>query len=96
VKARQDAGCETPEAAARGDIPERFVTILGTRIEGDTAYVWMLTNDGPPFEAYEEVCVREHGRWFSSFGSGGLGANVPTEVLEEAARLGWTSLGSHR
>ena len=41
----------TPEAAACGDIPRRFVNVLDVRIRGDEADVWMLTNDGR---------VREH------------------------------------
>jgi hypothetical protein len=83
-------GYETPEAAARGDIPERFVTIVGVRVDGDTARVWMVTNDGDHLEPYEEVCVRANGRWVSSFGSGGFSTDVPPEVLEAAARLGWS------
>jgi hypothetical protein len=85
----EDEGYETPEAAACGDIPQQFVRVVGVRVQGDTAYVWMLTNDGPPFEPYEEVCVREGGRWFADVGSGGFSPSVPAEVLEEAARLGW-------
>jgi hypothetical protein len=33
----------TPEAAACGDIPSRFVNVLGVGIRGDEADVWMLT-----------------------------------------------------
>ncbi len=47
MEAREDEGYETAEAAARADIPERFVTVLGVRVAGDTAHVWMLTNDRP-------------------------------------------------
>jgi hypothetical protein len=89
VGAAIDEGHESPEAAARGDIPERFVTVVGVHVEGDTAHVWMLTNDRPPFEAYEMVCVREGGRWFADFGSGGFSTSAPARVLDAAARLGW-------
>lgn len=85
----EDDGYETPEAAAIGDIPERFATVVGVRVEGDTALVWMLTNDRPPFEPYEQFCVRAGGRWHPEDGSGGFSTDVPSEVLEEAARLGW-------
>lgn len=86
---REDEGYDTPEEAARGDMPERFVTVVGVRVKGDTAYVWTLTNDRPPFEPYEDVCEREGGRWFAVSGSGGFSTTVPRDVLEEAARLGW-------
>jgi hypothetical protein len=62
-------GYETPEKAACEGFSERFVTVLGVRVEGDTAYVWTLTNGRPPFEPYEEVCVREGRRWFAASGS---------------------------
>jgi hypothetical protein len=81
-------GHATPEDAARDDIPEEYVTVLGVRIEGHEATVWMLTNDRPPFEAYTEQCHREHGRWFSAIGSNGL-SGAPPDVLEQAAHLGW-------
>jgi hypothetical protein len=40
----------TPEEAARGDIPERFVQVIGVVVRGDSAVVAQLTNDRPPFE----------------------------------------------
>jgi hypothetical protein len=39
----------SPEEAARGDIPEQNVTVLGVRIDDDRATVWMLTNDRAPY-----------------------------------------------
>ena len=84
-----DDGYATPEEAARGDIPERFVTILGVGVQGDRAHVWMLTNDGPPFEGYEELLVRADGRWHSEAGFGGLSTGTPGHILEQARRLGW-------
>jgi hypothetical protein len=81
----------TPEDVARGDIPERFVTILAVRVEGETAHVWSLTNDQPPFEPYEDWCERNAlGRWEPTHGSGGFSLEVPPEVLEKARRLGWS------
>jgi hypothetical protein len=87
VDEHADDGCETPEAAARGDIREQFVNVLGVRVGGDIATVWMLTNDGPPFEAYTMECHQEHGRWFGGNGSNGLGP--PHDVVIAAAKLGW-------
>lgn len=82
-------GYATPEEAARGDIPEKFVTVLGVAVRGDEATVWLLTNDRPPFEAYVENCVRTDGRWHPSEGSGGFGAgaSTPWEIREAAARI---------
>jgi hypothetical protein len=40
-----EAAYDSPEAVARADIPDRFVTILEVRIDGDSARVWSLTND---------------------------------------------------
>jgi hypothetical protein len=86
----EDDGCETLEEAARGDIPPQFATVVGSRVSGDTATVWLLTNDQPPFEAYEVYCERRNGRCFGDGGSGGFGIGAPAEVLAEARRLGWS------
>jgi hypothetical protein len=80
-------GFDTPEEAARGDIDAQFVSVLGVRVEGDVATVWMLTNDGPPFEPYTVQCRREDGRWFGGNGSNVLGP--PLDVVIAAAKLGW-------
>jgi hypothetical protein len=84
-----DDGFDSPEEAARGDIPQRFVTILGVRAEGDYAQVWMLTNDRPTFEGYEESVIRIGSQWFSTGGSGGLALDAPAEIHERAAKLGY-------
>ncbi len=84
-----DDGYNSPEEAARGDIPERFVTVLGVQIEGDYALVWMLTNDRPTFEGYEESVIRIGSQWFSTGGSGGFALDTPKEILERAAELGY-------
>jgi hypothetical protein len=59
-----DDGYDSLEEAARGDIPEQFVKIVGIRSEGDYAVVSMLLNDRPPYEAEEEALVRIGSRWF--------------------------------
>jgi hypothetical protein len=80
---------DSPEEAARGDIPEQFVTVVGVRIEGDSAHVWLVTNDRPTFEGYEVDCVRKDGKWYDVGGSGGFDMYTPRDVLERAAALGY-------
>jgi hypothetical protein len=84
-------GHATAEEAARGDIPERYVRVLGVRVDRGDAIVWMLTNDRPPFEEYTMVVYRDrHGRWHSGSGVCGIGSfngvDAPADVLEAAAR----------
>ena len=86
----EDNGCETLEEAARGDIPPQFATVVGTRVTGDAATVWLLTNDLPPFEPYTVDCERRNGRWYFDAGYGGLGSDAPDDVLAKAHRLGWS------
>lgn len=84
-----DEGYDSPEEAARGDIPEQYATVVGIRIDGDSAHVWLVTNDRPTFEGYEVDCVREDGKWFAEGGSGGFALYTPLEVVERAAQLGY-------
>ena len=79
----------TLDEAARGDISQRYATILGARVEGETAVVWMLTNDRPSFEAYTVECHRQRWGWVGGNGSNGFGYDPPPEIDEAAARLGW-------
>ena len=79
----------TPEEAARGDMPERFVTVLGVREDGDSAVVWMLTNDAPPYEPYTVECDREDGFWVAGSGVNDI-SGAPPEVRERATHLGWS------
>jgi nitronate monooxygenase len=85
--AERHFGYATPEAAARGDIPEQYCIVLGVRVDGDEATVWLLTNDRPRFEPYEVVCVRSGGGWEADVGTGGFSTRTPPEILEKAARL---------
>lgn len=78
------------EEAARGDIPPQFATVVGSRVTGDHAMVWLLTNDGPPFEPYEVSCERRNGRWYLQGGYGGFGVETPEHVLAAARSLGWS------
>ena len=85
-----DEEYDSLEQAARGDVPARFATAVGHRVEGDWATVWLLTNDRPPFEPYEVTCERRDGRWQSNSGVGGFGVDTPDDVLAVARRLGWS------
>ena len=84
-----ESGYETPEEAvvAEFDAPRRYITVLGVRIRGDQAHVWLLTNDRPPFEEYTCVCVREGDLWCEAFGSSGFSRPTPHEVKKEAERI---------
>jgi len=84
-----ESGYATPEEASCADIPQRFVTVVGTEIDGDTATVWLLTNDRPPFEDYQVNCVRDDRRWHADSGFP-FNVGTPEEILEQARRLGWT------
>jgi hypothetical protein len=77
----------TPEAAAVG-IPNRFVTILGVRRRGDEADVWMLTNDRPPYEREQALCVRVGEGWEHVQSGGGFDVGTPLEIIEKARALG--------
>jgi hypothetical protein len=85
----QPSRYETPEEAACADIPPQFATVVGARISGETATVWLLTNDQPPFEPYEVHCERDAAGWGVDSGYGGFGRDVPAVVLERARALGW-------
>jgi hypothetical protein len=82
-------GYATPEQAACGDISPAFVTVVGARVSGDRAAVWLPTNDKPPFEDYQVNCELESARWHVESGFGGFGSGTPAKVLEAARSLGW-------
>lgn len=78
----------TPEAAASGDIAGRFVTVLGVRIRGDEADVWMLTNDRPPFEREQALVARVKDGWEGVLSGGGFDPSTPAEIIGKAEELG--------
>jgi hypothetical protein len=82
-------GYETPEQAvlAGGGWPAGMATVVGLRVSGNEARVWLLTNDRPSFEKYECVCFRENGRWHEVHGSGGFSIVTPREVRKAAAAI---------
>jgi hypothetical protein len=79
-----DIGSLSPEEAARGDIPPQFVTTLGTEVRGDSATVWLLTNDAAYFEPITVFCELKDGRWHDDGHSGGLVTGTPPEIKERA------------
>ena len=77
-------GYATPEEAGRGDIPPRFVRVIGVEIDGDDARVSLPTNEAPRFEPYQQNCQRRGGQWFAACsdhipesGSGQAGSRRP-------------------
>jgi hypothetical protein len=84
-----DPGFSSPEQAALGDIPPQFAQSLGTDVDGDSATVWLLTNDAGYFEPITVFCDLDDGRWHSSGHSGGFITGTPPEIKERARELGW-------
>jgi hypothetical protein len=77
----------TPEAAA-SDVPGRFVTVLGVQVRGDKADVWMLMNEGPPFEREQALVTRVEGGWEGVLSGGGFDPSTPAEITTKAEELG--------
>jgi hypothetical protein len=79
-------GFDTPEEAARGDVPTAHFRVLGVRVRGDQATVWSVTNHEPPLEWYTDFVHKEGGRWHGGNGSNGFGTQpddpepVPGEI----------------
>jgi len=63
-------GYETPEEAvlAELDVPRRYFNVVGVRVCGDEAWVYLLTNDRPAYAEYTCVCFREQGLWTEAYG----------------------------
>ena len=57
---------DTPEEAARGDIPERYARVVRVdhSSDGTRAVVLLATNEPPVIEYYGVSCELEDGRWF--------------------------------
>jgi hypothetical protein len=69
----------TPEEAARGDIPARFVHVVGVVVRGDTAVVAQLMNDIPPYEVETAHCHREHDGWIAGSSGNSSSGFLPTD-----------------
>ncbi len=82
-------GYETPEEAvlAELDVPRRYFNVVGVRVCGDEAWVYLLTNDRPAYAEYTCVCFREQGLWTEAYGGSGFSPPVPSEVRQEAERV---------
>ena len=89
MKETFDAGSPSLEDAARGDIQPQFVTMLGTAVRGDSATVWLLTNDAAYFEPITVFCELRDGLWHDDGHSGGFVTGTPPEIKERARELGW-------
>jgi hypothetical protein len=63
-------GYDTPEQAARGDIPERYARVVRVDFsaDGTRAVVLLATNEPPAIEYYGVSCALEDGRWFGEDG----------------------------
>lgn len=70
-----------------GGWPAQFVTVLGSRIDGDEGLVWVLTNDRPRFEEYVCWVERLEGLWRDMGGYGGFGIDTPVEVRLAAEKI---------
>jgi hypothetical protein len=68
----------TPEEAARGDVPTRFVRVVGVVIRGDIAIVAQLMNDRPPYEVETAYCSREGPGWLEGSSGNSTVGFVPT------------------
>jgi hypothetical protein len=67
----------TPEEAARGSIPAKFVRVVWSEQYGDRAVVLLQVNDNPPYFDLND-CVLEDGKWLCD-SSGGTGEEYPDE-----------------
>jgi len=70
----RECGYETPEEAAKGDIPPQFARVISVQYSKarDRACVWLLTNEEPYLYPYTVYCSRdERGFWHSGSGRSG-------------------------
>jgi hypothetical protein len=72
---------------ACGDIPPQFCTVIDVEISGDTAMVWLLTNDVSHFESYQVNFIRQDGAWIESLSSVGFQTGTPEHVRQRAERI---------
>ena len=74
----EGTGYDSPEEAARGDIPERYARVVRVDYSSDRtrAVVLLATNEPPVIEYYGVSCELEEGRWFGGDGwtAGRIGA----------------------
>ena len=86
-----DNGYDTPEEAARGDIPDRYARAISVAIspDGSEALVLLATNEEPYIAPYEVICHREGTRWVGGGGMSGTGLGWSSwSVAEDGLQLG--------
>jgi hypothetical protein len=68
-------GYPTPEAAARGSIPEQYGHVLHTSLspDGRHALVLLGTNEPPELYPYQVLCERQTDGWVESVSGNGPG-----------------------
>ena len=72
-------GYATPEDAARGDVPAKYVNVVAVVVRGDQALVAQLTNDRPPYEIDTAHCTRDpDGTWDEDSSGNSAGGFLPT------------------
>ncbi len=70
-----DEGFDSPEAAARGDIPDRYCSVIASVVDGDLAQVLIATNEPSRSYHLQVICRRAGDRWREdSFSSGAEGS----------------------
>jgi hypothetical protein len=68
----------SPEEAARGSIPAKFVEVVWCEQRGERAVVLLQVNDNPPYYDLNH-CVVEEGRWVADTSGGGSGDEWPEQ-----------------
>lgn len=72
-------GFATPEEAARGSTPAKYVRVIGTVVRGDNALVAQLMNDRPSFEVETVYCSQEaDGTWTEGSSGNSTTGFLPT------------------
>ncbi len=72
-------GFPTPEQAARGSTPAKYVQVVATVIRGDRAIVAQLMNDRAPFEVETAFCFRQaDGSWAEGSSGNSTAGFLPT------------------
>ena len=70
---------QSPEEAARGTTPAKFVRVIGVVVRGKNAIVAQLMNDGPSFEVDTAYCHQEpDGSWFEGVSGNSTGGFLST------------------
>ena len=73
-------GFPTPEEAARGSTPAKYVQVVATVIRGERAIVAQLMNDRAPFEVETAFCFREpDGTWVEGSSGNSTAGFLPTD-----------------